>query len=271
MTGANNRYIPTICLLLLALAGCGGGGGGGGAQTAAPGIFSVSGTVAAASGSAVDSDVNDPGAPYANNDTVVNAQTIPNPVTVGGYVNQPGNGAAGRSQLIGDTSDIFLVTLTANQTVTLTIANNLAGDLDLFLGDVNGFSLDSSEGIGVTETLTISNAGTYLIEVYAFSGASNYTLVLGQDISTTHNDTLSSLDDFVSDEVVTRFRTPAATGNSRSAAQLAGSRGMIARAGAPDRAMLLGINRQAHKSSTTAMQPPVMLAGDAQRLSLIHI
>ena len=267
MTGAVNRCIPAICLLLLTLAGCGGGGGGGNGQTAAPGIFSVSGTVAAASGSAVDSDVNDPGAPYANNDTVVNAQAIPNPVTVGGYVNQPGNGAAGRSQLTGDTSDIFLVTLTTNQTVTLTIANSLAGDLDLFLGDVNGFPLDSSEGVGVTETLTISNAGTYLIEVYAFSGASSYTLVLGQQISTSHNNTLSSFDDFASDEVVTRFRTPAATRNIKSAAQLAGSHGMIARAGAPGRAMLLGVNRQAHKSSRALAQPPVMLAGNAKRLA----
>ncbi len=58
--------IVPACLLMLSLAGCGGSGGGG-AQLAASGAFLVSGTITAASSSAVDSDVNDPAAPFTDN------------------------------------------------------------------------------------------------------------------------------------------------------------------------------------------------------------
>ncbi len=105
-TGTSIRSIVPGCLLMLLLAGCGSGGGGG-TQSAGPGGFTVSGTLTAASGSTVDSDVNDPAATYVDNDTVANAQDIPNPVTLGGYVNQIGNGAVGRSYVTGDTSDVL--------------------------------------------------------------------------------------------------------------------------------------------------------------------
>ncbi len=50
-------------LLALSLVACGGGGGGGGGGAAgAAGGFTASGTITAASGSAADSDVNDPAA-----------------------------------------------------------------------------------------------------------------------------------------------------------------------------------------------------------------
>lgn len=253
-----NRSNLRIGLLALMLSACGGGGGGG-AQTTAPAGFTVSGTISAASGSAVDSDVNDPAAPYADNSTLAMAQNIPNPVTVGGYVNQAGSGVAGRSQIIGDTSDVYRITLAANQTITLTIADNSAGDLDMFLGDENGVYVDSSEGVGVTESLTVSNPGTYLLEVYAFSGASNYTLVIGQQITAVHTTTLSTGHDFVSDEVVAKFRkTPAGKSRSRGA-QRAATTGLIARAGAPGRVMLLGLDRAARAQSAQTGGHPAML------------
>jgi len=43
-----------------------------------------------------DGDVNDPFAPFAANDDNVQAQVMPNPVVIGGYVNVPGAGAPGR-------------------------------------------------------------------------------------------------------------------------------------------------------------------------------
>jgi serine protease len=254
--------IPT-CLLVLSLAGCGGGGGGGGAQSAAPGGFTASGTITAASSSAVDSDVNDPAAPFTDNSVLASAQDIPNPVTVGGYVNRPGSGAAGRSQIIGDTSDVYRVTLAANQTITLTIANSAVGDLDLFLGDANGEFLDSSVGTGTTESLTVALAGNYMIEVFAFSGASSYTLVLGQQITTAAGPTLNVADNFVSDEVVVKFRDTPATRSMRSATELAAAHGMTTRAGARDRAMLLGVRREGGQLVQAADAHPVLLAGNA--------
>ncbi len=257
--------IVPACLLMLSLAGCGGSGGGG-AQLAASGAFLVSGTITAASSSAVDSDVNDPAAPFTDNSILATAQDIPNPVTVGGYVNQPGNGPAGRSQIIGDTSDVYRVTLAANQTITLTIANSADGDLDLFLGDANGVFLDSSVGVGTTESLTVALAGDYMIEVFAHSGASSYTLVLGQQITTAATPTLNVADKFVSDEVVVKFRDTPATRSMQSVAQLAAAHGMTTRAGARARAMLLGVRRQGGHFAQAANAQPVLLTDNATLL-----
>ncbi|MCK7470328.1 MAG: hypothetical protein MZU95_05610 [Desulfomicrobium escambiense] len=56
-------------------------------------------------GAAIDNDVNDPNAAYKTNDSLADAQSIPNPVTLGGYVNQPGSGPDGRSRAAGDVTD----------------------------------------------------------------------------------------------------------------------------------------------------------------------
>ena len=87
------------------------------AQATLP-TFSLSGVVGAASATAVDGDVNDPAAPYTPNDTTGTAQPIPNPVSLGGYVNEPGTGPAGRSDSIGDLTDFYAVELGAGQVVT---------------------------------------------------------------------------------------------------------------------------------------------------------
>jgi PKD repeat protein len=60
--------------------------------------------------SRADSDVNDPAAPYRSNDTADEAQVLPNPVIVGGYLNEPGRGPVGRSSASGDLDDVYKVT-----------------------------------------------------------------------------------------------------------------------------------------------------------------
>ena len=47
----------------------------------------LNGTVNSTAGSAADSDVNDPNASYAANNSPAQAQSIPNPVILGGYLN----------------------------------------------------------------------------------------------------------------------------------------------------------------------------------------
>jgi serine protease len=167
--------------------------------------FTVSGTITAASGSVTDSDVNDPNAFYSDNNYIETAQSIVNPATVGGYVNQPGFGEPGRSKTAGDTDDIYRVTLVADQVITLTIGDAIASDVDLYLADEAGNLIASSEGRDVTETITVTTSGTYLIDVYAFEGASNYILTIGQNINTVSVPRFSVLAAFVPGELIARL------------------------------------------------------------------
>jgi serine protease len=178
---------------------------------AAAASFAVSGTITAASGSVADGDVNDPNAAYVPNGSIATAQSIGNPATAGGYANQPGFGEPGRSQVAGDIDDIYRVTLAAGQVLTLTIGDAIAGDLDLYLLDEAGNLVASSEGVGVTETITVPTSGTLLIDVYAFDGASNYILTIGQVVGAASTPRLSVLSEFVSGELIARFE-PAKTG-----------------------------------------------------------
>ncbi|MDJ0864756.1 MAG: hypothetical protein QNK03_01525, partial [Myxococcota bacterium] len=117
-----------------------------------PGPFELSGQISVSEGTAVDSDVNDPNAPFASNDTPETSQPIPAPSMVGGYLNQPGAGAPGRSQAGGDLVDAFRASLPAGFTATLFIGEGggAVNDLDLFLYEVAdpGTPIDSSMGTG---------------------------------------------------------------------------------------------------------------------------
>ncbi len=126
--------------------------------------------------------------------------------------------------------------------------------------------LDSSVGVGTTESLTVALAGDYMIEVFAHSGASSYTLVLGQQITTAATPTLNVADKFVSDEVVVKFRDTPATRSMQSVAQLAAAHGMTTRAGARNRAMLLGVRRQGGHFAQAANAQPVLLTDNATLL-----
>jgi len=229
-------------LLVFLLAACGGGGGAS-EPTVAVG-FTISGSILAASGSIADGDVNDIAAPYVSNDTVSTAQDIPNPATIGGYVNRPGSGQAGRSQLPGDLSDIYKASLAVNQTIRLIIGDSSApNDLDLLLMDADGNLVSTSEGVGNTEIIVAPSSGTFLIEVYAYGGASNYVLTVGQASPATATDTLSVLEDFVPGEIVVRFNDENAARSVRAAGLTArvGEMGLTARAGAPGRETLLSL------------------------------
>lgn len=175
--------------------------------------FSIQGQLRAAPGSLADGDVNDPQAPYVPNDSPQQAQSLSNPGTTGGYVNQPGSGPAGRSFAAGDSADFFRVSLLANQTIVLTIADADLGpgsDLELFLYSDDG-SVDlnapdfASVGANSSESVTVPADGIYFVEVFAESGASNYTLTVGQ-LAITVSPALTMDQIFVPGEIVTRFK-----------------------------------------------------------------
>ena len=152
------KLVTVITTALLATA-CGGGGGGGDGNSSnpsppttpapppieqPPASFRISGTITASSSQTVDSDTNDPAGELRSNDTVTSAQAVSNPVTLGGYVNQPGTGAPGRSQINGDTDDYFRVELLAGQSITMLVADFQQADADLYLFDTQGRILDFS-------------------------------------------------------------------------------------------------------------------------------
>lgn len=255
----NNMYPNALkssglALCLVLLAACGGGGGGSEGEGPPSAGFTVSGAVLASGGSAADADVNDVVAPYASNDSCEAAQPLPNPVALGGYVNAPGAGPAGRSFVAGDTEDLYRVSLLAGQTVTLYISENgFLNDLDLLLVDAACATVvDASEGLSSVETVSAPTAADYYIILYVYCGlsgtacgdtASNYNLVIGQAGLAAH-DGLSTGDDFVPGEAVVAL---AETVGTLSAAQAHGriaSMGLDLQAGAPGRAMLLKIEER---------------------------
>lgn len=205
--------------LAVLLQACGGGDDGGDVPPPPATQFTLSGTVRPASGVAADSDVNDPLALYRANDTVADAQSLPNPVTLGGYVNQPGAGPVGRSRSGGDTTDVYKIKLLAGQQISLQIAGDgIQNDLDLGLADLEGNILDAAVSQNRVESLTVATSGNYLLVVTADRGASNYVLTVGQALaSTTAGMRLS--DPFVVGEAITRFQ-PAAVRRDGLRAQL---------------------------------------------------
>jgi len=180
------KLLVAVTIALLATA-CGGGGGGSSEPappTAPPPAeqppdgFRVSGTITASNSQAVDGDTNDPASDLRPNDTVDTAQPISNPVTLGGYVNQPGSGAPGRSEPGGDIDDYFRVELLAGQSITMLVADFQQADADLYLYDTQGRILDFSIESGEIEMLIAPADGTYIINAFAFAGATNYLLVI---------------------------------------------------------------------------------------------
>jgi serine protease len=152
-----------------------------------------------------DDDGGSPDAVYIPNDTAATAQNLPNPVTVTGYVNQPGSGPEGRSRAAGDIVDVYRVSLQAGQRVTLTLAGDgVQADLDLGLADLDGNLLDASAGQVRVESLTVKQNGDYLMLVGANRGASRYELTIGPARGpAAHSLRLS--DSFVAGQAIMRF------------------------------------------------------------------
>lgn len=175
--------------------------------SAPPASCSVSGTIQIASGSIADSDTNDPNSPQTSNNTFETAQQITSPITLGGYVNEQFSGESGQSFAQGDQSDIFAVSLSGNETISLSFPSSITTDLDLYLYDESFTIVDSSKKYNGVESLQVTSAGTYYIRVYAYNGASSYILTLGQNLATeAANTSLRLSQNFVPGDVIVCFR-----------------------------------------------------------------
>jgi serine protease len=263
--------MAVVATTLLATA-CGGGGGSSSSnpppQTAPapppveqqPAGFRITGTITASSSQAVDSDTNDPAGEVRSNDTVSSAQAISNPVTLGGYVNQPATGAPGRSEINGDTDDFFRVEMLAGQSITMLVADFRQADAELFLFDTQGRLLDFSIESGEIETLTVSEDGTYVVNAFAFEGATNYILAIGNQNGVASRGSADY--EVLPWQSVIKYRDtlPPEVNSSNTIHNRMRHMGMEQTAGGPGRTRLMGMRRGLVGGAETAMRSGPALA-----------
>ena len=263
------------CLIISALtAACGGGGGSGGASGSdtpnlpSPPVpvdpvdpvdpvvpsetFTLAGAISTSIIQLVDSDTNDPNKLAISNDDPSLAQLIPNPVTLGGYVNVAGAGAPGRSAASGDIDDFFQVDLLAGQRVTVLIADFEQADADLYLLDSGGVQVENSLNSGEVESLLVPKDGTYFVVINAYEGATNYILAIGNVLSQAdireHR--------VIPWEAVVTYKNDTQQLNSDSATEeMSRGLGMQQRAGGRGRGRLMALRRAASRQAQVSLQP----------------
>lgn len=273
---------PATFLFLLLLAACGGGGSGGSSTEPPAQSAAVAGHVLLAAILQVDGDVNDPEAPLRTNDDLSSAQSLPNPVVLGGYVNEAGHGPQGRSYMAGDLDDVYAIDLVAGQLIELVLPPPPAGtpdaardDADLGLYDTAGALVDESTGIGPVEQLFAPADGRYHVRVSAVQGATLYRLSIGDAITAAAVPSLRLSDDFVAGEVIV---TPLAPVRASARERLVRAPSATARrapkslaeAAAPDRAGLtvpatLQARRETLRMVKQLRRDPAVLAADLNR------
>jgi serine protease len=264
MRNSFHNLMAGLAIALLAVA-CGGGGGGSSAPSSMPapepapqptpeptppGLFSIAGTITASDSQAVDSDTNDPITVAISNNSIASAQPLANPITMGGFINEPGTGAEGRSQIEGDIDDYFRLDLLAGQRVTMLVADFEQADADLYLYDQKGNIVAFSIETGEVETVVIPADGTYLVNAFAFAGATNYILAIGTNNSL--NVQQKTHHKIVPWQTVVKYRdSDALTNTSNAGSGIARRMGMEQRAGGRGRGRLMALRRN---SLTTAQQ-----------------
>jgi serine protease len=187
-----------------------------------PTTFTISGRATAASSHFADVDTADPLFTNGNNDTPATAQPLPSAATLGGWASAS-----------TDPWDYFHASLGAGQVVTLVPADPLA-DLELCVADAANLANEvcSTNPPGQNEQITIGAGGLeVIIGVNAITGASNYTLVLGQAPGSAQGSFVLG-PRFVPGEVLVRFKdnsiaVAAAAGGPVDLATKAASLGLV--------------------------------------------
>jgi serine protease len=214
----------------------------------------------------VDSDVNDPSAPFTANDMRTSPQSVPVPVTIGGYVNVAGAGADGRSKANGDKSDTYRISAIAGQVASLNISDVDGGDPDLYLYDSTGATiLASSLGTDSYEQVKIATTGTYLLVVEAFDGASNYVLTVGAAPPVSSSVGALSTDlELIPGQAIVRLKDEAGVVSQKAVTDMSAAHAFTVRAGAVKRDMLVSLQSP---SVSGYSEKAVFPAGTSDRLS----
>jgi serine protease len=242
-------------LLLLVLAGCGGGDSSSSSSSSSDsGYYQVSGTISAGANLAFDGDINDEDADHRANDSFDEAQEIASDVTLSGYINVAGSGEQGRSFSGGDPSDFFKADLESGQQIALSFTRGKG--LELYLYDSDRVQLNYATGAD-TATLVVDAAGTYYVEVTLSSGASIYSLTVGDSVSRLNGPQEMHLSDsFVPGDLIVRFvdesRGISAASLSSSLEQRAAQLGLQGYEGAPGRPMRMGFDTVSQRNQAFA-------------------
>lgn len=161
---------PLTVAMLLLIAGCGGDGSGGGndGPTTPPTPGTASGLLNVPPDNILELEPND---------SPVQAQAVTTLTVLAGRASDSESGF----QLPGGNrvQDLYRLTATEQVRIVLTIAEDIptGNDLDLFLLDSGGAILQVAEARNTgVELLETAAAGTFLIGVRAFNGASAYTV-----------------------------------------------------------------------------------------------
>ncbi len=179
----------------------------------------ISGRIITAAHTDTDNTINNPAAPVTANDSFGTAQPISSAATVAGYVNRQEAGPDGRSRTAGDIEDYYVAELAGGQQILLEVANpGPDNDLDLLLFNADQELVDASLGVEVAferVLVPLDAPGDYYVVVRAVSGASGYTLSLGQSFSNvaTAESGWRLGDDFLAHEAVVKMAetTPASS------------------------------------------------------------
>jgi serine protease len=280
--GVHSRRLTGFALLTLLLTACNGGGGSAPAPApdphAAPvSAFSVSGTIHIQTGTAVDSDTNDAGAPATANDTADQAQELSEVRLVGGYVTASPTGRHGdRFAERADTHDVFRVPLRPGQRLSLAVSArqlDAAAEVDLSLsvfpaGD-HDTAVVEARSLAAVETLSLpstAEAGPYDVVVQAHAGASKYVLELDATVGAS----AGAGEEFVTGDLIVQFRDEGARRNAARIAAL----GLTHQRGPPGQAQLLALGERGQREEAlrrlgvrvpTSLLGTLNLLDDAQR------
>jgi len=256
------------------------------------GGVTLSGKIKVPDGVVLDGSVNDCNEDYIPNGTFDTAQELPNPISVGGYVNRRGRGdSRGCSYSSGNQYDYYLVQLKAGDIITLAIGESNTRNNNLYLylcGYDDSDPCVLSPGTGTYRILTAPSDDIYYVAVYAYSGASNYILTIGADMDTAalaYADTgvLSTQSEMVPGQVIVRFKDTVKTAESSNQAvtQYAANMGLTAVAGSPEREMLFSIDdtkfqiyaNNIYANNTDGAYPKLherVTAGDPEKTRLLN-
>jgi serine protease len=229
-----------------------------------PASVTLSGTINVPTTTQVDSDTNDGNSTRTANDTFARAQTLPNPVVVGGYVNEPNTGEDGPSFASGDYSDYYRLSLLAGQVIELVSADTTTGYLNLDLYSSSQTLVDSSLGNEKVHQLRVPTSGTYFVVVTALTGASNYNLAIGQSGSTSLPSQLVLSREFVPGEVLVQTKPGgvAAVGAQKQSG-LANAYGLQRPYNVPGTHALMKLSGQSIQ--VAASKKPQLLANESER------
>lgn len=171
--------------------------------------FSIGGTVSAMPYMDVDGDINDPQAPFFDNngDTLSNIQALVNPVLLNGYLAFSASGVAGDAFAdVADPTDVYVVNLEQGQYVSLQTADANA-DIDLFLLAQDTFDvLASSTNTTAIESLMVPSSGTFYVMAKITAGRSRYFLKVGQESLLVGDAAVGQSGDFEPFESVVKFK-----------------------------------------------------------------